>query len=223
MFNQDKRFVYRLSAMGELTDKRLLKLEEIRLRLGWTKTKMAEELGLPAMQNYANWVGRNSIPKKYLDRADRFVALQSMEGEKIPRHGVPSFTMLPVVSSVQAGAWGDAVDPYEPGDANDYAAVIGKYSDSAFVLIVEGESMTADHGLSIPHGSQVIVEPEQEAVNGDIVVAKLVDVDQAMIKKLVIDPPRAYLMPLNDKYEKTEINGNCRIVGVVKRFFMDIR
>lgn len=163
---------------------------------------------------------RFDLPAYWMDTEHHLP--EDKDSDKIGKK--PSFTMLPIISSVQAGAWGDVVDPYEPGDASEWAAVTGEYSEHAFVLTVEGDSMTSNKGgLSIPHGAQVIVEPSQTANNGDIVVAKLDGAQEATIKKLVIDPPFKYLMPLNDRYNKIEINGDCRIVGVVKRFFMDVR
>ena len=63
----------------------------------------------------------------------------------------------------------------------------------------------------------MVVEPEEDARHGDIVVAKLKTHEQATVKKLVIDPPDTYLMPLNLQYDKIAINEECRIVGVVKQ------
>jgi SOS-response transcriptional repressor LexA len=48
------------------------------------------------------------------------------------------------------------------------------------------------------------------------VIAKLTDSDEVTFKKLVIDAGQKYLKPLNPNYRTIEINGNCRIVGVVK-------
>lgn len=78
-------------------------------------------------------------------------------------------------------------------------------------------------GLSIPHGAHVFVEPEEDARHGDIVVAKLDRHEQATVKKLLIDPPTAFLMPLNPQYDKIAINEECRIVGVVKQIVIVIQ
>ena len=127
----------------------------------------------------------------------------------------PEFRLLPVISSVQVGSWGDTI---KPGDADNYTPVNGTWSRYAFVLRVEGDSMTnPGGGLSIPHGAQVVVEPEEGARHGDIVVATLKTHEQATVKKLVIDPPDTYLMPLNPQYDKITIDEECRIVGVVKQ------
>ena len=133
----------------------------------------------------------------------------------------PEFRLLPVISSVQVGSWADAT---EPGDADNYTPVNGTWSRYAFVLRVEGDSMmNTVGGLSIPHGAHVVVEPEEDAQHGDIVVAKLVTHEQATVKKLVIDPPDTYLMPLNPQYDKITIDEECRIVGVVKQLVIVIR
>lgn len=144
---------------------------------------------------------------------------------KIPKAGSrPKYTLLPVISSIQAGAWGDINNPFELGGADSYSAVTGTWSQQAFLLTIEGDSMTDSRGgLSIPHGAQVVVEPEEEAKNGDIVVAKLERHEQATVKKLVVDPPNTYLMPLNPQYDKITIDEECRIVGVVKQVVIVIR
>jgi SOS-response transcriptional repressor LexA len=45
---------------------------------------------------------------------------------------------------------------------------------------------------------------------------------EATIKKLMIDGPNKYLMPLNPDYRPIKINGNCTIVGVVKKVEFDL-
>ncbi|GAA0567650.1 LexA family transcriptional regulator [Halomonas salifodinae] len=129
----------------------------------------------------------------------------------------------PVVSWIAAGSWSEAVAPYEPGgeqvfEGTDYAA-----KGSAFWLEVQGDSMTAPAGVSIPQGMMILVDPEVEAVNGSLVVAQVDGGAEATFKKLVIDGGARYLKPLNPAYPVISINGNCEIVGVVVEAKMKLR
>lgn len=74
--------------------------------------------------------------------------------------------------------------------------------------------MTAPAGLSIPEGTYVLFDTEREAVNGNLVIAKLSDSNEATFKKLVIDGGQKYLKGLNPHWPLVPINGNCRIIGV---------
>ena len=75
--------------------------------------------------------------------------------------------------------------------------------------------MTAPAGLSIPEGMVILVDPEVEATNGKLVVAKLESDNEATFKKYVVDAGRKFLKALNPHWPMTEINGNCKIIGVV--------
>ncbi|MGO2345762.1 MAG: LexA family protein, partial [Providencia sp.] len=70
-------------------------------------------------------------------------------------------------------------------------------------------------GLSIPEGMIILVDPSIEPINGKLVVAKLVNENEATFKQYVVDAGNHYLKPLNPQYRMIPINGNCRIVGVV--------
>ncbi|EIC83587.1 Repressor protein C2 [Serratia sp. M24T3] len=92
-----------------------------------------------------------------------------------------------------------------------------RVSSDAFALTVRGDSMTNPSGLpSIPEGSTVIVDPNVEATNGKIVVARIAGTSEATMKKLVIDGPNKYLVPLNPRYANIPICDNCEIIGVVR-------
>ncbi|MEX2962824.1 helix-turn-helix domain-containing protein [Microbulbifer sp. TYP-18] len=129
---------------------------------------------------------------------------------------------VPLISHVQAGEWGEVIDPYPPGQGEEMVNTISKVGPSAFALRVKGDSMTSPVGLSIPEGYIVIVDPDAGYENGSIVVAKLDNEEEAMLKKLVIDGPNRYLRALNPTYGPIEINGNCHIVGVVKDIILQV-
>ncbi|MCX9896164.1 LexA family transcriptional repressor, partial [Klebsiella pneumoniae] len=59
-------------------------------------------------------------------------------------------------------------------------------------------------------------------VNGKIVVAQVMGSAEATLKKFVIDGPIKYLVPLNPNYRVLEVNGNCKIVGVVRQVVTDL-
>ncbi|ORM64685.1 repressor [Pantoea rodasii] len=122
---------------------------------------------------------------------------------------------FPVISWVSAGQWMEAVEPYHRKSVDRWYETTVDCSENAFWLDVKGDSMTAPAGLSIPEGMAILIDPEVEARNGKLVVAKLDNENEATFKKLVIDAGRKFLKPLNPQYPMTEINGNCRIIGVV--------
>ncbi|HID1023288.1 LexA family protein [Klebsiella michiganensis] len=120
----------------------------------------------------------------------------------------------PVISNVQAGAWCEAVEAYTAKDIDLWLESDAHIQGDAFWLRVEGDSMTAPVGLSIPEGTYVLFDTEREAVNGNLVIAKLSDSNEATFKKLVIDGGQKYLKGLNPHWPLVPINGNCRIIGV---------
>lgn len=130
---------------------------------------------------------------------------------------------VPLISSVQAGNWSEIVDNFQPGDAEEWRETTAKVGKHAFALRVNGDSMVNPHGFpSIPPGAVVIVDPDIQPDNGKIIVARLEDSTEATLKKLVIDGPNRYLMALNPNYGPIQINGNCTIVGVVKKVEFDL-
>lgn len=129
----------------------------------------------------------------------------------------------PVISYVTAGNWEEAIDPYQPGDAESWRVSTADASTQSFFLRVHGDSMYNPSGSpSIPDGALILVDPEAEAMNGSLVVAKLEDTNEVTFKKLVIELGHRYLQPLNPRYEQIQVNGNCRIIGVAVKMEMDL-
>lgn len=120
----------------------------------------------------------------------------------------------PVISKIQAGAWSEAVEPYALKDIDLWLESDTHIQGDAFWLQVDGDSMTAPVGLSIPEGTYVLFDTGREAVNGSLVIAKLSDSNEATFKKLVIDGAQKYLKGLNPQWPLVPVNGNCRIIGV---------
>ncbi|KAF0804905.1 XRE family transcriptional regulator [Alcanivorax xiamenensis] len=169
-----------------------------------------------ALQVRAEWLqfGKGSMyPGSTMEI--REAATEYGVGNVIPAPEPSESRMAPVISSVQAGSWTEAVDLYAPGYAEKWEPVPPNTCPYAFWLVVKGDSMTAPSGLSIPDGFLILVEPSVPAHNGSLVVAKLTDENEATFKKLVLDGPNKYLKPLNPDYKTIHINGNCRIVGTV--------
>lgn len=121
----------------------------------------------------------------------------------------------PLISWVSAGDWAEAIEPYHRKSIDKWYDTTVDCSENAFWLDVKGDSMTSPVGLSIPEGMIILVDPEVEARSGKLVVAKLENENEATFKKYIEDAGRKFLKPLNPQYPMTEVNGNCRIIGVV--------
>jgi SOS-response transcriptional repressor LexA len=123
-------------------------------------------------------------------------------------------TKYPVLSSIQAGTWSEAVEPYTLKDIDLWLESDAHIQGDAFWLLVDGDSMTAPAGLSIPEGTFVLFDTGREPINGSLVIAKLSDSNEATFKKLIIDGGQKYLKGLNPAWPLVPINGNCKTIGV---------
>lgn len=128
----------------------------------------------------------------------------------------------PVISWVAAGGWAEAVEPFPPGFSDRYEISDYEAKGEAFWLEVKGDSMTSPIGTSITEGMMILVDTEAEAHSGRLVVAKLTDSNEATFKKLIEDAGRRFLKPLNPEYPMIQVNGNCKIIGVVVRAMMKL-
>jgi len=126
---------------------------------------------------------------------------------------------VPLISWVNAGAFAEVEDMYEPGQADDWVeAYDSQPSKNAFALRVEGDSMTSPYPgeRSFPAGTVLIVDPNRSANAGDYVIARDTKTGSATFKKLAHDAGRWYLRPLNPAYPAVEIDDPAvRVIGRV--------
>lgn len=110
---------------------------------------------------------------------------------------------IPVVGVVTAGMPILAVENLE-------GSIAWEGDPSCFALRVKGDSMV---GAGILDGDLVIVRPQQNADDGQIVVARIED--EATVKRLHRRSGQVLLMPENDAY--SPIDGtHAALIGLVK-------
>lgn len=124
---------------------------------------------------------------------------------------------VPVISAIQAGLWGEIVDNFQPGDADDWLLTDLELSPSSFALTIRGDSMLPE----FREGDRVIIDPDIAPHPGDFVAAKN-SAQEATFKKY---RPRGMdasghmifeLVPLNDDYPtlRSDVD-HIRIVGTM--------
>lgn len=122
---------------------------------------------------------------------------------------------LPVLGFIAAGA------PLEPYTDPSYYVSVAPTMVSAgkphYILQVKGNSMIDD---GILDGDFVVIEHQQDAQNGDIVVALLPN-GLATLKRIFFEKDRIKLMPANSQMSPiiathVKIQGRC--VGLIRKF-----
>ncbi|WP_053979452.1 S24 family peptidase [Marinagarivorans algicola] len=129
--------------------------------------------------------------------------------------------LVPVISWVQAGGWGEAIDICAAGDAERYLPCAKQHSASTYALIVQGDSMTSPSGRSYPEGCVIFVEPELRGsvIPGDRVIAKLEGSNAVTFKQFAMDGDIKYLKPLNTQHKP--IFDPFRILGKIIGTWID--
>lgn len=196
--------------------------------MGVTQERLAEQLGKtqgaighwlngrrePGVDDIANIMKALGIESINL-KQDGYVTDVPASGENFAYAGVYSQSKrYPLISWISAGAWCDADEPLSVDNIDEWYESDRKIKGRGFWLKVEGDSMTSPTGTSVPEGSIVLFDTGKEPVNGSLVIAKMVDSNEATFKKLILDGGKKYLKGLNPAWPLVEINGNCRVIGV---------
>jgi len=119
---------------------------------------------------------------------------------------------IPIVGEISAGRPILAQENIEGNIVIDRSIV--KNSDGIFALRVKGDSMI---NAGILNGDYVITSQQQDAEQGDIVVALIED--EATVKRFYREGNRIRLQPENDTMEPIIIKsdeGQIRIIGKIK-------
>ncbi len=115
---------------------------------------------------------------------------------------------LPLIGQVAAGKPILAVENIE--DTIPIAWDFAKNMRDGFILSVKGDSMIE---AGINEGDLILVKPQQNADNGDIVVAMIED--EATVKKYFKRADHILLQPYNSKYAPIKVKRDFRLVGKV--------
>ena len=121
------------------------------------------------------------------------------------------FLKIPVIGRVAAGLPITAIENMEGSLIVDPAFL--KKAEDAFALRIRGDSMI---NAGINDGDLVIVSPNEQSRNGDIVVAMLND--EATVKRFELKDKKIKLIAENNAYLPIEIKSedDFKIVGKVK-------
>lgn len=125
---------------------------------------------------------------------------------------------VPLISWVQAGAWCEISDVRTLDDAEIWLPCAASHSPQSYALRVRGLSMFNQHERrSFRDGDIIFVDPAKDAENGSLVIAKLMDSQEATFKQLVLEGSRQFLKPLNPAWPDPiiELDDDAMICGVV--------
>lgn len=122
---------------------------------------------------------------------------------------------LPILGFIAAGS---PIEPFtDPNATTQVTPGMLSGKKRAFVLQVKGESMIED---GILDGDFVVIEEQNEANNGDIVVA-LLENGLATLKRFFRETSRIKLAPANSTMSPiyvTNVKIQGKVVGVIRRF-----
>lgn len=179
-----------------------------------TLVEIAEALGVNAVSTVHEHLQR-LVAKGFIKKTAGFERGIELIGSKVKPAESESAIEMPVLGFIAAGA------PLEPHtDPNFYMPVPSSLlsaKKTGYILQVKGNSMI-DEGIL--DGDFVIIQHQQEAQNGDIVVAKLPN-GFATLKRIFFEKDRIKLAPANSNMlpiYTTEVKIQGRVVAVYRKY-----
>ncbi|MBI5448971.1 transcriptional repressor LexA [Candidatus Gottesmanbacteria bacterium] len=179
----------------------------------------------PTLKEIAEAVGLGSLATvhEHIDKLRQKGFIRKLDGtarglEVVEQYRSDKSTTaveLPVLGYIAAGA------PLEPYTDPNYYLSVGPSmlasNKASYVLQVKGTSMIDD---GILDGDYVVVQHQQDAQNGDIVVALLPN-GLATLKRIYFEKDRIKLMPANTQMSPiftTHVKIQGKVVGIIRRY-----
>jgi repressor LexA len=185
-------------------------------RYGFAPTlkEIGESLGLSSPATVHEHIDRLR-QKGFIKKLDGTARGLEVVHEKFRSGATEAPVELPVLGFIAAGA---PLEPYT--DPNHYVSVAPTMvaaNKPSYVLQVKGTSMIDD---GILDGDYVVIQHQQEAQNGDIVVALLPN-GLATLKRIYFEKDRIKLAPANSTMTPiftTHVKIQGKVVGLIRRF-----
>jgi repressor LexA len=169
--------------------------------------EIAEAVGLAstsAVHHHLTKLEKDGRLQKEATRS-RALTLPGSHGAKVVN--------APIIGEIAAG---QPIEAYE--DRNETMALPAELAPKhdTFVLRVRGKSMIEDH---IDNGDYVVIQPQDTARDGEIVVA-ILDDNTATLKRFYKERDRVRLQPANSEMEPIyarDVKIQGKVIGVIRR------
>lgn len=194
------------------------KIRKSRRELDLTQEEFSEKIGVTS-RTIIRFEKDEIVPK-----VDDLMKIASLIGKDVqyflsdPELEIKNYTAeklpvqkIPLISWVSANRFGEASDPFPPGDAYEWLYTTAK-GGRMFALNVKGDCMHPE----FMEGERIIVNPDAQTNNGDFVIVRDNHKDEATFKQLKIYGKKVILHPLNPKYQDIELDHDKRYVIVGK-------
>lgn len=110
-----------------------------------------------------------------------------------------------------------AVHPYTEADAVDWLYSHEPHSAESFVLRNVGAAMVSHTSPSFPEGCTIVFDPKVTPINGDCVLARLVDSQITVFRQYIDDAGTIALIPFNSQYKRIDSGFEIIAVAIEKR------
>ncbi|HGM7717228.1 TPA: helix-turn-helix domain-containing protein [Serratia marcescens] len=203
----------------DMTMSERIKMQMQKLNL---KSKDLIEATKASKGTVSQWVNGGNEPSaqyiaplaKVLRVSEQWLLLGGAQRQKSPVANTRELQKIPLLSLQQAGEWSDLMNQ-DLTHFQNWITVSDDVSPFSFAVQMDNDSMVSAVGdVTIPLGATVIVDPTQEPTAGRVVIALLDDHKTVTIKKLSIDGPNIYLVPLNSNYKAIQIASLGQVIGV---------
>ena len=181
-----------------------------------TLTEIAQKFGLSSLSTvheHLSVLEKKGLIRRYKGAVRGIEVLDKVK-EKIEEI-VSAMVELPILGFISCG---EPIEPYtDPNATIGVNANLVKVGDQSFVLQAKGDSMIDDGILS---GDYVVVKEQQNANNGDIVVAVLKN-GFATLKRYYREASRIRLQPSNSTMSPiyaTDVEIRGKVVAVIRQF-----
>lgn len=159
-------------------------------------------------------VTSSATAHKYLTILEKKGYIHREKGKSRAIQIIPQTKKVPVVGSVAAGK-----PLWAAKDITEFIPIPEELSgnEESFMVKVEGDSMIGDHILD---GDYAMVNPQQDADNGDIVIA-LLNQEEVTIKRLYKKDHQVILQPSNPLYKPINTKDTIilgKVIGILRRF-----